>query len=244
MSMKQFSASLFRQSLPLRNMLSLSMFKRSRSLIAYYYYLFILLICANLPLTRSHVVSSISSESGSRSSSSSSSSSTLSDQLELNFEIEENVPPGTLIGIIQTPKESPNEAHPPFLIVPLPTTPSTVPHSYTNSSHLYKFNFNGRYYLNHADQYNRGVDTDLNIDQSSGEIRSAIILDRETTGFYSFIAIPISGPNIKVSIIVLDTNDNAPQFPSSSINLEFPENSKVRDVKRTLPPAIDLDLGK
>ncbi|CAG2121462.1 unnamed protein product, partial [Medioppia subpectinata] len=32
-------------------------------------------------------------------------------------------------------------------------------------------------------------------------------------------------------------------FPTNEIDLEFPENSKPRDVKRTLPPARDLDLG-
>ena len=41
-----------------------------------------------------------------------------------------------------------------------------------------------------------------------------------------------------------DVNDNAPRFPTREIELEFPENSKTRDVKRTLPPAIDLDRGK
>ena len=41
-----------------------------------------------------------------------------------------------------------------------------------------------------------------------------------------------------------DVNDNAPRFPTHEIELEFPENSKPRDVKRTLPPAIDLDRGK
>ncbi|KPM08462.1 Cadherin domain containing protein 3, partial [Sarcoptes scabiei] len=38
-----------------------------------------------------------------------------------------------------------------------------------------------------------------------------------------------------------DVNDNAPRFPTKQTELEFPENSKPKDVKRTLPPAIDLD---
>ena len=43
--------------------------------------------------------------------------------------------------------------------------------------------------------------------------------------------------------MIEDVNDNAPRFPVEVVELEFPENSKPRDVKRTLPPAIDLDRG-
>lgn len=51
--------------------------------------------------------------------------------------------------------------------------------------------------------------------------------------------------SLKVKLqIIEDINDNPPQFPTDEIDLEFPENSKPRDVKRTLPPARDLDLGK
>lgn len=53
----------------------------------------------------------------------------------------------------------------------------------------------------------------------------------------------MSGENIKVLIRVLDENDNAPTFPSPSMNIEFPENTP-RDVKRTLNPARDADLGR
>ncbi|CAG7831120.1 unnamed protein product [Allacma fusca] len=86
------------------------------------------------------------------------------------------------------------------------------------------------------------VDSDLIIDQSNGEIRTKIQLDRETRDFYSLVAIPINGENIRVIIRVKDENDHAPQFPSESMSVEFPENTPG-DVKRTLQPAKDKDLG-
>lgn len=86
------------------------------------------------------------------------------------------------------------------------------------------------------------VDSDLDIDQSTGEIRTKIVLDRETKSYYSFVAIPLSGENIRVVINVLDENDNAPQFPNRYMEIEFPENSP-RDSKRTLNPARDRDVG-
>ena len=85
------------------------------------------------------------------------------------------------------------------------------------------------------------VDSDLNIEQSTGEIRTKVVLDRELRSSYSLVAIPLSGENIRVLVTVKDENDNAPTFPSPSLQIEFPENTP-RDVKRTLPPAKDLDL--
>lgn len=85
------------------------------------------------------------------------------------------------------------------------------------------------------------VDTDLSIDQTTGEIRTKVPLDRETRASYSLVAIPMSGDNVKVIVKVLDENDNAPTFPMPVMNIEFPENTP-RDVKRTLHPARDLDL--
>lgn len=87
------------------------------------------------------------------------------------------------------------------------------------------------------------VDTDLMVDHTTGEIRSKTLLDRETRSSYSFVAIPLSGENIRVVIRVLDENDNAPTFPQPVMHIEFPENTP-RDVKRTLYPARDLDLGR
>ncbi|XP_037958849.1 protein dachsous [Teleopsis dalmanni] len=88
-----------------------------------------------------------------------------------------------------------------------------------------------------------GVETDLAIDHATGEIRTKVHLDRETRASYSLVAIPLSGENTRFVIRVLDENDNAPTFPTPIMNIEFPENTP-RDVKRTLNPARDLDLGR
>lgn len=90
---------------------------------------------------------------------------------------------------------------------------------------------------------NSAVDADLSIDQATGQVRTNVVLDRELRSQYSFVAIPLSGENIRVSIRVLDANDNAPEFPSPFMAIEFPENTP-RDVKRTLNPARDRDLGE
>lgn len=87
------------------------------------------------------------------------------------------------------------------------------------------------------------VDSDLAIDHTTGEVRTKVVLDRETKASYSLVAIPLSGPNIRVVVRVLDDNDNPPTFPTSVMNIEFPENTP-RDVKRTLNPARDSDLGR
>lgn len=86
------------------------------------------------------------------------------------------------------------------------------------------------------------VDSDLAIEQTTGEIRTKVPLDRETRSSYSLVAIPLSGENVRVVVRVLDENDNAPTFPTQVMGIEFPENTP-RDVKRTLHPARDLDLG-
>ncbi|XP_017474518.1 PREDICTED: protein dachsous-like isoform X2 [Rhagoletis zephyria] len=87
------------------------------------------------------------------------------------------------------------------------------------------------------------VDTDLAIDHTTGDIRTKVYLDRESRASYSLVAIPLSGENVRVVLRVLDENDNAPTFPQPVMNIEFPENTP-RDVKRTLNPARDLDLGQ
>lgn len=86
------------------------------------------------------------------------------------------------------------------------------------------------------------VDNDLDIDQKSGEIRTKVALDRETRASYYFVAVPLNGQHIHVTVRVLDENDNAPTFPAASMSIEFAENTP-RDVKRTLNPAKDLDVG-
>jgi protocadherin-16/23 len=87
------------------------------------------------------------------------------------------------------------------------------------------------------------VDSDLQIDHTTGEITTKVLLDREKRASYSLVAIPLSGENVRVVVKVLDENDNAPTFPTPVMNIEFPENTP-RDVKRTLNPARDLDLSR
>lgn len=84
------------------------------------------------------------------------------------------------------------------------------------------------------------VDSDLIVDQATGEIRTRVPLDRESRPSYSLVALP---QNVRVVVKVLDENDNAPSFPLEQVDLEFPENSP-RDSKRALPPAKDPDLGQ
>jgi protocadherin-16/23 len=82
------------------------------------------------------------------------------------------------------------------------------------------------------------VDSDLMIEQATGEIRTRISLDRETRPSYSLVALL---QNVRVVIKVLDENDNTPDFGIEHVDVEFPENAP-RDSKRALPPARDPDL--
>lgn len=84
------------------------------------------------------------------------------------------------------------------------------------------------------------VDSDLIVDQITGEIKTRQLLDRESRSSYNLVVLP---QNIRVIIRVLDENDNAPSFPFECIEVEFPENSP-RDSKRALPAAKDPDLGQ
>lgn len=81
-------------------------------------------------------------------------------------------------------------------------------------------------------------DSDLVVDQASGEIKTKALLDRETRPSYTLVALQ---QNLQVLVNVLDENDNAPTFPVDHVDVEFPENSP-RDAKRALPPAKDPDL--
>lgn len=87
------------------------------------------------------------------------------------------------------------------------------------------------------------ADTDLEAETTTGEIRTKVLLDRETCASYTLVAIPTNGDNVRVYVKVLDENDNAPTFPTPVMSIEFPENTP-RDVKRTLNPAKDLDLDQ
>ena len=108
---------------------------------------------------------------------------THSDQIELKFSVPEGVPIGTLIGVIKSSNTSAT-TQPPYLIVPV-AGGAHKSNSSKTSVHM----------------TNSGVETDLNIDQTTGELRTAVHLDREQRSYYEFIAIPLTGANIKVTIV-------------------------------------------
>lgn len=108
----------------------------------------------------------------------------------------ENVPVGTLIGFIRSPNDS-ILFEPPFLIVPVPGGEVVSKSSIKNQSISKSSSSN----LFDANSASKSVDTDLNIDQSTGEIRTAIELDYEQRLFYSFIAISVSGVSVNVRIV-------------------------------------------
>lgn len=161
--------------------------------------------------------SSSSSSSSLRSSDDSGGGSTSDDQqLKLIFTVSEGVPVGTFIGIIKSSNAS-LQVEPPFLIVPVPggvlqpQSPSAVVSSSSSSksSEQSLHHHKGNHHHNHHHLNNLPspapqsgtVDTDLNIDQSTGEIRTAVELDREQRSHYSFIAISLTGINIHVKIV-------------------------------------------
>jgi hypothetical protein len=128
------------------------------------------------------------------------------EQIELNFSILEGVPIGTLIGVIKSSNSSIN-TQPPYLIVPVP-------------GGIHKTNNSGSLSLTHSGG-GGGVDTDLNIDQSTGEIRSAVPLDREQRSYYSFIAIPLTGANIRVTIVCIILFSNFLNFKLTLIQINI-----------------------
>ena len=90
---------------------------------------------------------------------------------------------------------------------------------------------------------NGGVETDLDINEATGLIRTKVKLDREARKYYTFIAMSdTTGVALKIIIHVLDTNDHSPTFPESIVNITLSE-STPRDTKQALGSAVDPDLG-
>jgi hypothetical protein len=81
-------------------------------------------------------------------------------------------------------------------------------------------------------------DTDLIINQKTGEIRTKSELDREKTRSYSLSAIPLNGESISVTVRVVDVNDNSPEFVPDFVRLDIPENIPS-GTRRKLAPAVD-----
>uniref|UniRef100_A0A8C9TP09 Protocadherin-16 n=1 Tax=Scleropages formosus TaxID=113540 RepID=A0A8C9TP09_SCLFO len=91
-----------------------------------------------------------------------------------------------------------------------------------------------------SDVEGTGVGTDLNIDETTGIIKTNRVLDREVRDHYSFIAVTMTGVTVEVSIQVNDINDHAPQFPRERVVLRIPEHTAV-GTKFSLDPASDAD---
>ncbi|KAM3964103.1 cadherin-related tumor suppressor fat [Aphomia sociella] len=81
------------------------------------------------------------------------------------------------------------------------------------------------------------------LDPVSGEIRTNVILDRESVDRYAFVVLS-SQPTypIEVRLRVTDVNDNYPEFPEPSIAVAFSE-SAAAGTKLLLDAATDKDLG-
>ncbi|XP_074651638.1 protein dachsous-like [Tubulanus polymorphus] len=86
------------------------------------------------------------------------------------------------------------------------------------------------------------VSADLDINTDTGEIRTKIILDRETQDVYTFNAISASSNNIAVTVSVSDVNDYAPKFSKDETIISISE-SAPRGAKHALGSAIDPDFG-
>jgi protocadherin-16/23 len=89
---------------------------------------------------------------------------------------------------------------------------------------------------------NEGIDTDLEINANTGEIKIKGRIDRERRNQYKFIAMSANNRNIKVTITVTDINDHAPTFRDDVKLLSLLE-STPQDVKHALGSAVDPDLG-
>lgn len=91
-----------------------------------------------------------------------------------------------------------------------------------------------------SDHEGTGVSSDLDIDESTGIIRTAKVLDRELRDQYNFIAVTMTGVTVDVTIKVNDINDHAPKFPRKRVTFKIPEQTAI-GTRFPLEPAVDND---
>ncbi|XDV32090.1 hypothetical protein PO909_002982 [Leuciscus waleckii] len=91
-----------------------------------------------------------------------------------------------------------------------------------------------------SDHQGTGVGIDLDIDESTGIIKTSKVLDREVRDRYSFIAVTMTGITVEVTILVNDINDHAPVFPRKRATFKIPEQTTI-GTKFPLDPAVDAD---
>lgn len=94
-----------------------------------------------------------------------------------------------------------------------------------------------------SDHEGTGVSTDLDINESTGIIKTAKVLDREVRDRYNFIAVTMTGVTVEVTINVNDINDHAPIFPQKQATFRIPEQTAI-GTRFPLEPAIDADQGQ
>ncbi|CAJ1065106.1 protocadherin-16-like [Xyrichtys novacula] len=94
-----------------------------------------------------------------------------------------------------------------------------------------------------SDHEGTGVGTDLDIDESTGIIKTAKVLDRELRDRYNFIAVTMTGVTVEVTIKVIDINDHAPMFPRKRATFKIPEQTAI-GTRFPLEPAVDADNGQ
>ncbi|KAH9373916.1 hypothetical protein HPB48_001092 [Haemaphysalis longicornis] len=86
---------------------------------------------------------------------------------------------------------------------------------------------------------------EFTLDPESGAIRTAVEIDRERLASDRFDLVVLSSQPtypIEVRLRVLDVNDNAPEFPESSLNVAFSESANV-GTRVILDTASDGDAG-
>ncbi|XP_069563501.1 protocadherin-16-like [Brachyistius frenatus] len=93
-----------------------------------------------------------------------------------------------------------------------------------------------------SDHEGTGVGSDLDIDESTGIIKTAKVLDRELRDRYNFIAVTMTGVTVEVTIKVNDINDHAPKFPRKRATFKIPEQTAI-GTRFPLEPAVDSDKG-
>ncbi|KAM9468396.1 protocadherin-16 [Clarias gariepinus] len=91
-----------------------------------------------------------------------------------------------------------------------------------------------------SDHEGTDVTTDLDIDESTGIIRTAKVLDRELRDRYNFIAVTMTALTVEVTILVNDINDHAPVFSKKRASFKIPEQTAI-GTKFPLEPALDAD---
>ncbi|XP_077397746.1 protocadherin-16-like [Festucalex cinctus] len=93
-----------------------------------------------------------------------------------------------------------------------------------------------------SDHEGTGVSTDLDIDESTGIIKTAKVLDRELRDRYNFFAVTMTGVTVEVTIKVNDINDHGPTFPKKHATFRIPEQTAI-GTRFPLDPAVDADGG-